>query len=124
MRKHSFQELVASNVRAELKRERWSAHKAAETLGWSGMYLSRRLRSETAFDLNDLETLAGLLKIDVRVFFDDPVGSESLNVHYWTETLLTRPEDRKRPRRNPLPQRSPVTPRKQDIGCNTMTLAA
>lgn len=128
--KHSFQEFVASNVHAQLKRERWSTRKAAEAMGWSDMYLSRRLRSKTAFDLNDLETLADLLKVDVRVFFEEPSvtelrsAQESKKGHYLTETLLSSPKGQKWPGRNLVSAPSFVTQCKPDICCNTMTLAA
>lgn len=65
----SLQERVAEEVRALLARRRMSAHQTAVALGWTDMYMSRRLNSRAPFDLNDLEAIAGLLQVPVAELF-------------------------------------------------------
>lgn len=65
-----LQEQVASEIRAYLARRRISASRAAEALGWSQAYISRRISGVTAFDVADLEALAELLDVPVTAFFD------------------------------------------------------
>ena len=62
-------ERVITEVRRHLKRQRWSARRAAMEIGWSEMYFSRRLLGKTAFDVDDLEALAELLEVRVIDFF-------------------------------------------------------
>jgi hypothetical protein len=61
-------EKVAEEVRVALARRRLSGQKAAEALGWSAFYLSRRLSAKVAFDVNDLSALADLLEVSVMAF--------------------------------------------------------
>lgn len=65
----TLQERVAEEVRALLARRRMSAHQTAVALGWTDMYMSRRLNSRAPFDLNDLEAIAGLLQVPVAELF-------------------------------------------------------
>jgi transcriptional regulator with XRE-family HTH domain len=65
----TLQERVAEEVRALLARRRMSAHQTAVSLGWTDMYMSRRLNSRAPFDLHDLEALAGLLQVPVAELF-------------------------------------------------------
>jgi transcriptional regulator with XRE-family HTH domain len=65
----SLKTYVAEEVRAQLARRKLSASRAAKAIGWSQPYISRRLTGETAFDLDDLEALAGLLEIPVGSLF-------------------------------------------------------
>ncbi len=67
----TLQEKVSNEVRAWLARRRLSASKAAAALGWTDMYMSRRLNNKIPFDLNDLEALARLLEVPVPMFFEN-----------------------------------------------------
>jgi hypothetical protein len=60
---------VAAEVRAEMARQRLSGARVAKALGWSPMYLSRRVSGQTPFDVDDLEALASLLGVAVMDFF-------------------------------------------------------
>lgn len=64
---------VAAEVRASLARQRISARRAAMTIGWSQVYLSRRLNGEVSFSLDDLDALSELLEVPVTAFFEGPV---------------------------------------------------
>ena len=66
MEEISLKRYVADEVRTALSRRRISASKAAQALGWSQAYLSRRLTGTTAFDLDDLEAIA--------LFLEEPIG--------------------------------------------------
>lgn len=63
---------VAAEVRAWLARRSRSARSAAQELGWSEVYISRRLRGKVPFDVADLEALAELLDVRVTAFFEPP----------------------------------------------------
>lgn len=56
---------IASEIRAEMARQRISGAAIAQKLGVSDMYLSRRLTGEVAFDVTDLERVAGALGVSV-----------------------------------------------------------
>lgn len=60
-----LREGVAEEVRALLARKRLAGAKLALAIGKSEMYVSRRLRGETAFDLDDLERIADVLGVAV-----------------------------------------------------------
>lgn len=60
-----LREGVAEEVRALIGRRRTTGAKLAEAIGRSEMYVSRRLRGETAFDLDDLERIAAILNVEV-----------------------------------------------------------
>lgn len=60
-----LREGVAEEVRALLARRRLAAGKLAQAIGKSEMYVSRRLRGETAFDVDDLQAIAGVLEVTV-----------------------------------------------------------
>lgn len=61
-------ETAATEVRAEMGRQRMSSAALAQALGVSDMYVSRRLRGETAFDLTDIERTAKILGVPVSQF--------------------------------------------------------
>jgi transcriptional regulator with XRE-family HTH domain len=61
----TLREAVAEEVRATLARRRMSASALARTLGKSQTYVWRRLSGETALDTDDLEAIAGVLRIPV-----------------------------------------------------------
>lgn len=60
-----MREKVAEEVRALLARHRLSASELARRLGMTQRYISRRLTGETAFDVDDLERIAGILNVEV-----------------------------------------------------------
>lgn len=66
----TLQERVSDEMRALLARRRLSARQAASALGWNEMYLYRRLKNQSPFDLNDIEALAHLLEVPVGMFFE------------------------------------------------------
>lgn len=65
---------VAAEVRAELARARVSGNKLAAVLGQSQPYWSRRLSGKVAFDVDDLDAVAGLLGVPVTRFFSSVDG--------------------------------------------------
>jgi transcriptional regulator with XRE-family HTH domain len=65
----ALHEAVAEEVRVILVRRRIKQQKLAEDLGWTPWYLGRRLRGETPFDVQDLETLGKVLDIEPTEFF-------------------------------------------------------
>ncbi|WP_123378804.1 helix-turn-helix domain-containing protein [Pseudokineococcus lusitanus] len=67
-RRGSARDLVAGQVRAELARARISVRSLGNLLGQSSAYWSRRATGQTAFDVDDLEQLAGLLNVPVGYF--------------------------------------------------------
>ena len=71
-------EQVAEEARALLARRRISGRKAAQTLGWSEFYMSRRLSGKTPFDVNDLAALADLLGVAVTAFFGEAESPRTL----------------------------------------------
>lgn len=71
-----LREGVAEEVRALLARKRLSGAKLAQTIGRSEMYVSRRLRGETAFDLDDLERIAAALGAPIGALLPRSVLSE------------------------------------------------
>jgi transcriptional regulator with XRE-family HTH domain len=62
-------EYVAEEIRALLARKRMSATSLARSMQVSQTYVWRRLTGETAFDLSDLEKIAGLLEVEVVDLF-------------------------------------------------------
>lgn len=60
-----LRETVAEEVRALLARRRLNGAKLAAAIDRSEMYVSRRLRGETAFDLDDLDRIARVLDVEV-----------------------------------------------------------
>lgn len=61
--------VIASNLAAELKRQRWTGRSAASALGLSQPYVSRRLTGDTELSGSDLALFAGFLKVPVSRFF-------------------------------------------------------
>ena len=65
---------VAGEVRAWMARRQRSGANVARELGWTEVYLSRRLLGRVPFDVADLEALAVLLEVPASVFFEVPGG--------------------------------------------------
>lgn len=63
---------VAGEVRAWLARRQISANQAAQSLGWSQTYLSRRLTGSQRLSVEDLIALGELLEVPPTAFFDTP----------------------------------------------------
>jgi len=61
----TLSERVAEEIRVALTRRRMSAAALARQLGVSQTYVWRRLEGQTAFDLDDLEKIAGILEVPV-----------------------------------------------------------
>lgn len=93
----TMREQVAEEVRALLARRRLSARATARALGWSPMYLSRRMTGTAPFDVDDLAALSALLDVPVTAFFPQmimsgggvPMGSNKQN--YWTRPSALYP---------------------------------
>lgn len=78
-RRH-LREQVAEEVRALLARRQMNGAKLAAAIGRSEMYVSRRLRAETAFDLDDLQRIAEVLGVAPLDLLPRTVGTP--NAHY------------------------------------------
>jgi transcriptional regulator with XRE-family HTH domain len=80
----SLSESAAAEVRAEMARQRRSGKQLATQLGWSQMYLSRRLSGRAPFNLDDLAAIAAALGVPVSSFFPGPgvrtPGSQTLEL--------------------------------------------
>ena len=63
---------VAAEVRAQLARRQSTGTALANAIGKSEMYVSRRLRGETPFDLIDLEQAARFLGVAVADLLPAP----------------------------------------------------
>ena len=74
----SLREYVAEEIRALLARRMANGAKLAAALGKSEMYVSRRLRGETAFDVDDLEKIAGFLGVEVTDLLPRPTEGRVL----------------------------------------------
>lgn len=61
----TLREYTAGELRAHLARERISVSALARRLEWTQSYLARRVDGRVAFDLDDLEKVAGELGIQV-----------------------------------------------------------
>ncbi len=62
---------VAAEVRAHLARQRVTQNAAAEATGIGTASMSRRLAGEYPFTVEELFSLADLLRVDIRSFFPD-----------------------------------------------------
>ncbi len=83
---------VAEEVCSVLGRRRMSGAKLAKAIDRSEMYVSRRLRAETAFDLDDLERIADVLGVAVTDLL--PRGGQRVSVG---EVTTRYPRVAKRP---------------------------
>jgi transcriptional regulator with XRE-family HTH domain len=60
-----FARAVSGEIRAAMAKQRVSQMELAKDIGKSQNYLSKRLRDETPFDLNDLHLITGRLRMDM-----------------------------------------------------------
>lgn len=74
---HTLNERVATEVRAELGRQRISVNELARRLGWSQPYLARRVSGVVALDLTDVERISAELGVSVSALFGEAVGQAS-----------------------------------------------
>lgn len=80
LKKLNYSETVASEVRSILGRRMVSQRELARALNVSPNYMSRRLRGELPFDIEELMAVAHLLDIPITELVDqegdfDPVSS-------------------------------------------------
>ena len=73
---------VAAEVRAWMARRHRSGRSIALELGWTEIYLSRRLTGKVPFDVADLAMIADLLEVPVTTFFNFPEGVRTPGI--WT----------------------------------------
>lgn len=101
-----LRELVAEEVRALLGRRQMSGAKLAAAIDRSEMYVSRRLRGETAFDLDDLERIARVLGVHVAELLPSRVSADTLTKPNLAESTSSEALSPTRPPRDPKRQRT------------------
>ena len=69
-----LREQVAEEVRALLARKRMTGADVAEAIKRSPMYVSRRVRGEVAFDLDDIQRIAEVLGVEIGDLFPHREG--------------------------------------------------
>ena len=74
MEKNLPAERVAAEVRAAMGRTRYTQTRLADQIGMSQAALSRRLRGEVAFDINELSAVAAAMDITLSELL--PEGKE------------------------------------------------
>lgn len=70
-------DVVAANVRAEMARRRVTQRDIGAALGIAHSAVSHRLTGRTAFDVNELATIAGLLDVEVSDLVDGVLSDSS-----------------------------------------------
>ncbi len=60
-----LREMIAEEIRALMARRRVTGARLGLAIGKSDMYVSRRVRGETAFDVDDLEAIAEFFDVSV-----------------------------------------------------------
>jgi transcriptional regulator with XRE-family HTH domain len=61
----SFNEIVSMEIRAEMARQRRNQSDLASALGWTQVYLSRRLTGSVALSTDEIERIAMVLNVPV-----------------------------------------------------------
>lgn len=69
----TLNETTRREIRAEMGRQALTQRDLAIRLGWTRMYLSRRLTGPMALSLDDLEAIAGQLSVPVLQLVHPPV---------------------------------------------------
>lgn len=72
---HLLRERVAEEVRALLARKMMTGAELALAIGKSPMYVSRRVRGEVAFDLDDMERIAHVLGVSIFDLLPKPAAT-------------------------------------------------
>ncbi len=62
---NSFNHQVAGEIRAEMARQQRTQVWLATELGWTYIYLSRRLRGDVGLSLDDVEAIAAALDTSI-----------------------------------------------------------
>lgn len=113
-----LREQVAEEVRALLARKMKTGADVAAAIGKSPMYVSRRVRGEVAFDLDDIQRIAEVLEVEIGDLFPHREGRSSrdfdlapaervVTVGQASVAMATRPTPRPRRRRTPRPFSQP-----------------
>jgi len=68
-----FNDVVALEIREALIQRRRSQADLAAALGWSNMYLNRRLRGSVSFSLADIEQIATALDMPRSALLNAPL---------------------------------------------------
>lgn len=72
-----LRERVAEEVRALMARRMMTGADLAAKIGRSPMYVSRRVRGEVGFDLDDMQRLAEVFEVDVLDLMPRPIKARS-----------------------------------------------
>src|SRR4051812_1322533 len=91
-----LRERVAEEIRVLLTRRRMSAAHLGRKLGVSQTWVWRRLKGETAFDLDDLERIAELLGVAVAELLPPDMRTARVNNGAESDTP-NRPRDNRPP---------------------------
>jgi transcriptional regulator with XRE-family HTH domain len=91
---HLLRERVAEEVRALLARKMMTGAELAEAIGRSPMYVSRRIRGEVAFDLDDMQHLAEVFGVEVGALIPKSVAASGPEVtgHYMQPVRAVEPK--------------------------------
>lgn len=87
----------AAFVHDSLKSERWSVRQAAMAIGMNNSVLATRMHGGTAFLADELEQIAGLLKLDPVDFYRDYISAQEVGpavLETATSTVESRRFDR------------------------------
>jgi transcriptional regulator with XRE-family HTH domain len=104
---------VAEEIRALLARRRISGRQLANQLGVSPTWVSNRLTGAQTIDLNDLESMARILGVDVPDLLPRPVRSGGLNEISDPTRPDGRPASPEEPKRHAASR--PLGPSRRDI---------
>jgi transcriptional regulator with XRE-family HTH domain len=74
---HLLRERVAEEVRVLLARKMMTGADLAAAIGRSPMYVSRRIRGEVAFDIDDMQRLAEVFDVEVLDLLPKKAGTAS-----------------------------------------------
>jgi transcriptional regulator with XRE-family HTH domain len=89
--KTTLREYAARRIRAHLGAERISVSALARRLGWSQSYLARRVDGRVAFDLDDLESVASELGLQVVDLLPTAETANTLRNHRVTKKARSKP---------------------------------
>lgn len=103
---HLLRERVAEEVRALLARKMMTGADLAVAIGRSPMYVSRRIRGEVAFDLDDMQRLSEALDVPLISLLPTELRSEGSRLNHHLGELV--PSD---PNRSAEPPRRHTTTR-------------
>lgn len=90
----NLRERIAANVRAELARAQIRPSHLPQLVGGSQSYWSRRINGDLPFDTDNLGVLAGLLKVDMRIFLDVDSDRSAGNIYFHGSESSHTPGDK------------------------------